>query len=147
MKACPPRSAVSPPQPGPATPRGQAEIKGPRLPPVTGAEGIERKSGAGPARHDPATAAAPGAIHAAFLDRPAGDAANMVAQPPCCPITSPREKEDVMAYKDIYAGWKSDPEGFWMRAAQAIDWDRAPGRAYSDDGPAGEWFAEAMVNT
>ncbi|MEH6788754.1 MAG: propionyl-CoA synthetase [Paracoccus sp. (in: a-proteobacteria)] len=52
-----------------------------------------------------------------------------------------------MAYKDIYAGWKSDPEGFWMRAAQAIDWDRAPGRAYSDDGPAGEWFAEAMVNT
>ena len=25
-----------------------------------------------------------------------------------------------MAYKDIYDGWKADPEGFWMKAAGAI---------------------------
>ncbi|MBU3030473.1 AMP-binding protein [Paracoccus marinaquae] len=52
-----------------------------------------------------------------------------------------------MAYQDVYAGWKSDPEGFWMGAAEKIDWDRAPSRAYFDQGPAGEWFADGMVNT
>ncbi|RJL05025.1 propionyl-CoA synthetase [Paracoccus siganidrum] len=52
-----------------------------------------------------------------------------------------------MAYQDIYAGWKSDPEGFWMAAAERIDWDRAPSRAFFDQGPAGEWFADALVNT
>ncbi|MDP5306402.1 AMP-binding protein [Paracoccus spongiarum] len=52
-----------------------------------------------------------------------------------------------MAYKDLYAGWKADPEGFWMQAAAAIDWDRAPSRAHFDQGPAGEWFADGLVNT
>ncbi|MFV0385782.1 propionate-CoA ligase PrpE [Paracoccus sp. (in: a-proteobacteria)] len=52
-----------------------------------------------------------------------------------------------MAYKDVYATWKSDPESFWMKASGLIDWDRAPGRAFFDQGPAGEWFADAMVNT
>ncbi|MCF3972069.1 propionyl-CoA synthetase [Paracoccus salsus] len=52
-----------------------------------------------------------------------------------------------MAYQDVYAGWKSDPEGFWMSAAEGIDWDRAPSRAYFDQGPAGEWFADGLVNT
>lgn len=52
-----------------------------------------------------------------------------------------------MSYNDVYAGWQSDPEGFWMGAAAAIDWDRAPSKAYFDQGPAGEWFADAMVNT
>ncbi|MDB6177811.1 propionyl-CoA synthetase [Paracoccus sp. Z330] len=52
-----------------------------------------------------------------------------------------------MAYQDVYAGWQSDPETFWMKAAQEIDWDQAPGRAYFDQGPAGEWFADARVNT
>ena len=54
---------------------------------------------------------------------------------------------EMMAYRDIYGGWKADPEGFWMQAAEAIDWDRAPSRAYFDQGPAGEWFADGMVNT
>ena len=52
-----------------------------------------------------------------------------------------------MAYSDIYAQWKADPEAFWMEAAQAIDWDKPPSRAFFDQGPAGEWFADAMVNT
>ena len=53
-----------------------------------------------------------------------------------------------MAYKDIYDGWKSDPEGFWMDAAKAISWDQAPTKALSDENaPLYEWFADAKVNT
>ena len=53
-----------------------------------------------------------------------------------------------MAYKDIYEGWKRDPEGFWMQAAEAIDWDRKPSRAlFDDNAPLYEWFADGMVNT
>lgn len=52
-----------------------------------------------------------------------------------------------MAYRDIYEAWKADPEGFWLQAAERIDWSRAPGRAFFDQGPAGEWFADAMGNT
>ena len=38
-----------------------------------------------------------------------------------------------MGYQDIYAAWKNDPEGFWMKAAQDIDWVKPPsqiGRAH-----------------
>ncbi len=53
-----------------------------------------------------------------------------------------------MAYKDIYDGWKSDPEGFWMQAAQAIDWIRPPSKAlFDDNAPIYEWYADAQVNT
>ncbi|TRW98307.1 propionyl-CoA synthetase [Paracoccus sp. M683] len=52
-----------------------------------------------------------------------------------------------MAYREIYEGWKADPEGFWMEQARAIDWIAAPSRAFFDQGPAGEWFADGMVNT
>ena len=52
-----------------------------------------------------------------------------------------------MGYREVYEGWKADPEGFWMEQAGSIDWDRPPSRAYFDQGPAGEWFADATVNT
>ncbi|MEP0562808.1 MAG: acetyl-coenzyme A synthetase N-terminal domain-containing protein, partial [Paracoccaceae bacterium] len=53
-----------------------------------------------------------------------------------------------MGYAEIYAAWKSDPEAFWMDAAKAIDWDRAPTKALSDEAaPMYEWFADARVNT
>ena len=53
-----------------------------------------------------------------------------------------------MGYKDVYAGWKADPERFWMEQAQAIDWVEAPQRALFDRGDdIYEWFAEARVNT
>lgn len=53
-----------------------------------------------------------------------------------------------MGYADIYAAWKADPEAFWMDAAKAIDWDRAPTKALSDErAPLYEWFADARVNT
>jgi propionyl-CoA synthetase len=53
-----------------------------------------------------------------------------------------------MGYADIYAGWKSDPEGFWMEAAGAIDWVKPPVRALNADrAPLYEWYTEAEVNT
>jgi propionyl-CoA synthetase len=53
-----------------------------------------------------------------------------------------------MAYSDVYAGWKADPEGFWMAQAEAIDWVKKPSRAlFSDNAPLYEWFKDGMVNT
>ncbi|MEL7300445.1 MAG: propionyl-CoA synthetase [Pseudomonadota bacterium] len=53
-----------------------------------------------------------------------------------------------MGYTDIYAGWQADPERFWMEAAEAIDWDRAPTRALdASRAPLYEWFPDARVNT
>ena len=53
-----------------------------------------------------------------------------------------------MAYKDVYAAWKADPEGFWMREAEAIDWVAKPRRAlFADNAPLHEWFVDGQVNT
>lgn len=53
-----------------------------------------------------------------------------------------------MGYRDIYAAWQADPEGFWMQAAQDIDWQQPPSRALFDDkAPIYEWYADGMVNT
>ncbi|RJE85435.1 propionyl-CoA synthetase [Paracoccus onubensis] len=52
-----------------------------------------------------------------------------------------------MTYRDIYDAWKADPEAFWLKAAEDIDWDRAPAKGWFDQGPVGEWFSDAMVNT
>jgi propionyl-CoA synthetase len=53
-----------------------------------------------------------------------------------------------MAYREIYQGWKADPERFWMQAADAIDWVRRPSRALDDSkAPLYEWFTDARVNT
>jgi len=53
-----------------------------------------------------------------------------------------------MGYRDVYSAAKADPEGFWLEAAQAIDWVTPPTRALNDDAaPLYEWFTEAQVNT
>ncbi|MCV2893243.1 propionate-CoA ligase PrpE [Lentibacter sp. XHP0401] len=53
-----------------------------------------------------------------------------------------------MGYKELYAGWKADPEAFWMKAAEAIDWDEKPSRALFDKGNnLYEWFSDAKCNT
>lgn len=53
-----------------------------------------------------------------------------------------------MGYADVYAGWKADPEGFWMRAAEAVDWTRKPSRALDDSrAPLSRWFADGVTNT
>ncbi len=53
-----------------------------------------------------------------------------------------------MGYHAEYNAWKSDPESYWLKAAEAIDWDVAPTRALFDRGDnLYEWFSEARVNT
>ena len=53
-----------------------------------------------------------------------------------------------MSYREIYEGWKADPEGFWMKAAEAIDWVKPPTRALDDSrAPFYGWFADAQCNT
>ncbi len=52
-----------------------------------------------------------------------------------------------MAYNDVYESWKNDPEGFWMQAADAIDWDEKPTKALFDDkAPFYEWYSDGKVN-
>ncbi|QDY68533.1 propionyl-CoA synthetase [Qingshengfaniella alkalisoli] len=53
-----------------------------------------------------------------------------------------------MGYKDVYADWLADPEAFWLKQAEAVDWIRSPTRALFDgDTPFYEWFSDAQVNT
>ena len=53
-----------------------------------------------------------------------------------------------MGYREVYDSWKQDPEGFWMQAAQDIDWTTPPSKALEDsNAPFYEWFADGMVNT
>ena len=53
-----------------------------------------------------------------------------------------------MTYAEVYDGWKADPNGFWMEAAQKIDWVSAPSKAlFSENAPLYEWFKDGQVNT
>ncbi|MFQ5565093.1 MAG: propionyl-CoA synthetase [Paracoccaceae bacterium] len=53
-----------------------------------------------------------------------------------------------MSYKEVYEGWKADPEGFWMRAAEAVDWIEKPSRALNGSAaPFYRWFTDAVCNT
>ena len=53
-----------------------------------------------------------------------------------------------MGYRTEYDSWKADPEAWWMHAAEAIDWDKAPTKALFDRGEhLYEWFADGQVNT
>jgi len=53
-----------------------------------------------------------------------------------------------MGFKDIYDRSMADREGFWLEAADAIDWDQRPSKAlFDDNAPLYEWFVDAKVNT
>ncbi len=53
-----------------------------------------------------------------------------------------------MSYRDVYAAWQADPEGYWMDAARAIDWVEPPSKALFDgNAPLYEWYADGRVNT
>ncbi len=52
------------------------------------------------------------------------------------------------SYKEIYEGWRADPEAFWMRAAEAVDWIEKPTRALDDGAaPMYRWFSGGVCNT
>ncbi|MCA8884704.1 MAG: AMP-binding protein, partial [Rhodobacteraceae bacterium] len=51
-------------------------------------------------------------------------------------------------YKDVYGAWERDPEGFWMDAAQTVDWFTSPTKALDDSkAPFYRWFSDASTNT
>ncbi|SFI45133.1 propionyl-CoA synthetase [Jannaschia pohangensis] len=53
-----------------------------------------------------------------------------------------------MGWKQEYERARTDPEGYWMDQAKAIDWDVPPAKALHDrGGPVPEWFSDARVNT
>ena len=52
-----------------------------------------------------------------------------------------------MGYKDVYAAWNADPEGFWKAAADAIDWVEKPSKAlFDENAPLYEWYVDGKVN-
>ncbi|MGV8937649.1 MAG: propionyl-CoA synthetase [Allorhizobium sp.] len=51
-------------------------------------------------------------------------------------------------YQETYASWQRDPEGFWARAAEKIDWFKPADQVFAaDQGPYGRWFVGAQTNT
>jgi propionyl-CoA synthetase len=51
------------------------------------------------------------------------------------------------AYREIYARWENDPEGFWAEAAKDIDWVSQPDRIFDPSaGVYGAWFPDAVGN-
>jgi propionyl-CoA synthetase len=54
----------------------------------------------------------------------------------------------VSNYHGVYAEWRSDPEAFWAKAAEAIDWNRRWDKVFdADAGTYGRWFVGAECNT
>ncbi|MBU1173764.1 MAG: propionyl-CoA synthetase [Alphaproteobacteria bacterium] len=52
------------------------------------------------------------------------------------------------SYHDVYKAWKTDPDGFWLEQAKAIDWFEAPTRAFDAGmGVYGRWFPDGVGNT
>ena len=52
------------------------------------------------------------------------------------------------SYSELYANWKSDPEAFWMEAANLIDWTKKPSKAlFDENAPLYEWYLDGEMNT
>ncbi len=52
-----------------------------------------------------------------------------------------------MSQADEYARWQADPGAFWLEAAGALSWDRAPTRALDEAAtPAPRWFPDGRLN-
>ncbi len=57
-------------------------------------------------------------------------------------------KASASRYDEVHAAWRRDPEGYWAEQARAIDWDRAPDRAFDPgSGVYGRWFPGGRLNT
>lgn len=53
-----------------------------------------------------------------------------------------------MGYRDTYDRWRNDPSGFWMEAANDVDWFSPPTVAFEPSaGVYGRWFPDATCNT
>ncbi|RDV03357.1 propionyl-CoA synthetase [Undibacter mobilis] len=55
---------------------------------------------------------------------------------------------DASRYHQTYAQWRTDPEGFWREAAEAIDWIETPKAVFDGaQGVYGRWFPDGVCNT
>ena len=53
-----------------------------------------------------------------------------------------------MKYKDEYQRWLNNPDKYWLKAAEDIDWIKFPKVALnSSEAPIYSWFDDGMVNT
>ncbi|MFR9806390.1 propionyl-CoA synthetase [Pseudonocardia sp. RS010] len=51
------------------------------------------------------------------------------------------------AYEDVFRASVEDREGFWLRAAEALDWHTAPTKALDDENPPFyRWFPDGEIN-
>jgi propionyl-CoA synthetase len=58
------------------------------------------------------------------------------------------EARTTSRYHEAYAHWQRDPEGFWAKAAEDIDWIAPAQKVFdSADGVYGRWFVGATCNT
>lgn len=65
-------------------------------------------------------------------------------------MASPRDAahSDPSAYRSAYDRAEQDPEGFWLEAAEALEWTRPPTRAVDDSrAPLHRWFPDGRINT
>ena len=52
-----------------------------------------------------------------------------------------------MSYQKVFTKWQTNPEQFWLEAAQDIDWVKAPVKALNGkNAPIYEWFTDSLVN-
>ncbi len=52
------------------------------------------------------------------------------------------------SYAEVYAASKSDPNAFWMEAANLIDWVKKPSKAlFDENAPLYEWYLDGEMNT
>ena len=50
-------------------------------------------------------------------------------------------------YHEVYESWKSDPQGFWAKAAEDIDWVKPADQVYARVDDLDRWFVGAECNT
>ncbi|MHA1565621.1 MAG: propionyl-CoA synthetase [Alphaproteobacteria bacterium] len=51
-------------------------------------------------------------------------------------------------YREVYESWQQDPEAFWAKAAEDIDWVKPADKVFdADAGIYGRWFTGAVCNT
>jgi propionyl-CoA synthetase len=50
-------------------------------------------------------------------------------------------------YHEVYRSWKNDPEGFWKKAAEDIEWFKPATKILGQEGGHDRWFVGAECNT
>ena len=50
-------------------------------------------------------------------------------------------------YHTVYETWKSDPDSFWGKAAEEIDWIKPADKIYDKVDGLDRWFVGAECNT